>query len=77
MIPNLSDAEGHLGRLKTLLAVLAFHIDECDNKTALASLSRQYQLVLEKVSELEGAENPDVEDADPVGSAIANVVNLR
>lgn len=75
MIPNLSDAEGHEGRLNTLLEVLAYHIDECDNKTALASLSRQYQLVLEKLSELE-SDAPEGR-SDPVGSAIANVVNLR
>lgn len=75
MIPNLSDAEGHTGRLKTLLEVLAYHIDECDNKAALASLSRQYQLVLEKLSELEDDE-PE-ERSDSVGSVIANVVNLR
>lgn len=75
MTPHLSDAEGHLGRLKALLAILAIQIDDCDNKTALASLSRQYTQVLERIVELEGG---DVEDeVSDVDTAIAAVVNLR
>lgn len=79
MIPTLSDAEGNANSLKALLGILAYHIDECDNKVALASLSRQYQSVLEKVVALESEDSGEADGPDLGGveAAIANVVNLR
>ena len=72
-IPNLSDVHDHVGQLKALRDILAFHIDDCDSKRDLASLSLRYMDVVQRLREICPDESDKLNDT---ASALAAVVNI-
>lgn len=64
-----------LDALKELRKLLARAIDECESKRDLAALSNRFTDVVAQIADLESGVKSEV--VDPVGLALAKVVDIR